>query len=313
MIYFLTKRIASSIVLIFAVSFVGFILLGLASGDTAQNMLGQNATQQQIDAKNVELGLDQPLLVRYGRWLSAAVHGDLGRSWFTSENVVQSLATRLPVTLSLVIGVMIVASIVSFALGSLAAIRRGGVDRFVQMFSILGYGLPGFLVALFLVTVFAVQLGWFPATGYITPQRSVPGWLLSIALPVAALSITTIAGVTQQVRSEVAETLERDYVRTLRSRGLPERIVIVKHVLRNAAAPALTVLALQFVGLLGGSVVVESIFALPGLGTMAVRYTERGDIPVVMGLIVLTVAIVVIVNLIVDLAIGWLNPKSRTA
>lgn len=313
MISFLIKRIASSALLILAVSFVGFTLLSLAAGDTAQNMLGQNATQQQIDAKNVELGLDQPMLIRYGQWLSSAVRGDLGRSWFTSENVFDSLGTRLPVTLSLVIGVMILASILSFALGSLAAIRRGAIDRFVQVFSIVGYGLPGFLVALFLVTLFAVQLGWFPATGYTMPQRSIPGWLVSITLPVAALSITTIAGVTQQVRSEVAEVLERDYIRTLRSRGLPERVVILKHVLRNAASPALTVLALQFVGLLGGSVVVESVFALPGLGTMAVRYTERGDVPVVMGLIVLTVAIVVIINLIVDLAIGWLNPKSRTA
>jgi len=159
--------------------------------------------------------------------------------------------------------------------------------------------------------LFSIQLGWFPATGYVEPQVSLGGWLSTIALPIIALSVNTIAGVTQQVRSAVAETLQKDFVRTLRSRGLPERTIIVKHVLRNAATPALTVLALQFVGLLGGSVVVESIFALPGLGSMAIRYTERGDVPVIMGLIVLTVIIVVVVNLLVDLAIGWLNPKAR--
>jgi peptide/nickel transport system permease protein len=311
LIAFFVKRLLSAAVLILAVSFVGYMLLGLAAGDTAQNILGQNASQAQIDAKNAELGLDQPLFLRYLDWLGSAVTGDLGRSWFTSENVAASLANRLPVTLSLVIGVMIVASLVSFALGSIAAIRRGPVDRVVQVISVIGYGLPGFLVALFLVSIFAVQLGWLPATGYIPPAMSLLGWLTTITLPVLALSVTTIAGVTQQVRSAVAETLQRDYVRTLRSRGLPESQILVAHVLRNAAAPALTVLALQFVGLLSGSVVVESIFALPGLGTMAIQYTERGDVPVVMGLIILFVVIVVIINLLVDLAIGWLSPKSR--
>lgn len=311
MISFLARRLISSIVLVLAVSFVGFVLLSLASGDTAQNMLGQNATQQQIDTKNVELGLDKPILTRYVVWLSAVAQGDFGRSWFTGENVIQSLATRLPVTLSLVTGVMIFASIIAFSLGSFAAIRRGKVDRVVQVFSALGFGMPGFLVALFLVTIFSIQLGWFPATGYVPPQVSPGGWLSTVALPVIALSVNTIAGVTQQVRSAVAETLELDYIRTLRSRGLPERVIIMKHVLRNAATPALTVLALQFVGLLGGAVVIESIFALPGLGTMAVTYTERGDVPVIMGLIVLTVLIVVVVNLLVDLAVGWLNPKAR--
>lgn len=311
MLVFVTKRILSSLLLVLGVSFVGFVLLAWGSGDAAQNMLGHNATQAQIDAKNLELGLDQPVLTRYVYWLGAASKGDFGQSWFTGENVIQSLATRLPVTLSLVGGVMIFASLIAFTLGSLAAIRRGGVDRFVQIFSALGFGLPGFLVALLLVTVFSIGLGWFPATGYVEPQRSLSGWLMTIALPIIALSINTIAGVTQQVRSAVAETLEYDYIRTLRSRGLPEGVVILQHVLRNAATPALTVLALQFVGLLGGSVVIENIFALPGLGSMAVRYTERGDIPVIMGLIVLTVVIVVIVNLLVDLAVGWLNPKAR--
>jgi len=311
MIAFLARRLFSSIVLVIAVSFVGFVLLALASGDTAQNMLGQNATQEQIDAKNVELGLDQSIPVRYGLWLASAARGDFGRSWFTGENVIQSLASRLPVTLSLVAGVMVFAALIAFTLGSVAAIRRGKIDRFVQIFSAMGFGMPGFLVALLLVTLFSIQLGWFPATGYVEPQVSLGGWLSTIALPIIALSVNTIAGVTQQVRSAVAETLQKDFVRTLRSRGLPERTIIVKHVLRNAATPALTVLALQFVGLLGGSVVVESIFALPGLGSMAIRYTERGDVPVIMGLIVLTVIIVVVVNLLVDLAIGWLNPKAR--
>jgi len=313
MFFFVVRRLLAGAVLILVVSFLSFVLLNLNTDSIAQGTLGENATQAQVDAKIIQLGLDQPILTRYTTWLGAAFSGDFGQSWFTSESVWGSISNRLPVTLSLVIGVMIVSSLVAFAVGSIAAIRRGNIDRFVQVITVVGYGLPGFLVALFVVTIFAIQLGWFPATGYVKPGDSLSGWLLTIILPIAALSVTTIASVTQQVRSAVGTTLRQEYVRTLRSRGLSEPRILIKHVLRNAAAPALTVLALQFVGLLGGSVVVESIFALPGIGSMAVQYTARGDIPVVMGLVVTTVIIVVVVNLVIDLAIGWLSPKARIA
>ena len=313
MFFFVVRRLLAGAVLILVVSFLSFVLLNLNTDSIAQGALGENATQAQVDAKIIQLGLDQPILTRYTTWLGAAFSGDFGQSWFTSESVWGSISNRLPVTLSLVIGVMIVSSLVAFAVGSIAAIRRGNIDRFVQVITVVGYGLPGFLVALFVVTIFAIQLGWFPATGYVKPGDSLSGWLLTIILPIAALSVTTIASVTQQVRSAVGTTLRQEYVRTLRSRGLSEPRILIKHVLRNAAAPALTVLALQFVGLLGGSVVVESIFALPGIGSMAVQYTARGDIPVVMGLVVTTVIIVVVVNLVIDLAIGWLSPKARIA
>lgn len=313
MISFILRRTAAGIVLLIAVSFLAFLLLNIAAGDVASQILGVNATQAQVDAKTQQLGLDRPVLVRYVEWAGAALTGNLGSSWFTSESVTQALMTRLPVTLSLVILVMIVTTVVSFSIGAIAAIRRGAVDRTLQVITVFGNALPSFLVALVLVTVFAIQLSWFPATGYVPLDRNPTGWLWALILPVIALSVAAIAGTAQQVRSSVIATLRQDYIRTLRSRGLPERRILLRHVMRNASASPMTVLSLQFVSLLSGAVVIETIFALPGLGQLAVIYTARGDVPVVMGLVIYTVAIVVIVNLLVDIAVGWLNPKARVA
>lgn len=310
---FITRRVLAGIVLLFVVSFISFTLLNIAAGDVASQILGVNATQAQVEAKKIALGLDRPVLVRYGEWLVGALTGNLGTSWFTSESVTGALITRLPVTLSVVTLVMIVTTVVAFAAGTIAALRRGAVDRSIQVATVVGDSLPSFLIALVLVTTFAVQLKIFPATGYVPITESFEGWLWALVLPVTALSIQAVAGTAQQVRSSVISVLRQDYVRTLRSRGLPARRILIRHVLRNAAAAPMTVLSLQFVSLLSGAVVVETIFALPGLGQMAVIYTARGDVPVVMGLVMYTVAIVVVVNLLVDVAVGWLNPKARVS
>lgn len=310
---FLARRLATGIVLMLAASLLTFTALSLSPESIAQSILGQNATQEQIEARMIALGLDRPLLMRYLDWLGSALAGDFGQSWFTSESVWGSLANRLPVTLSVVTGVILLSALLAFTLGTAAAVRRGPIDRGIQMATVIGYGLPGFLLALVLATVFGIQLGWFPAVGYIAPRDSIVGWLSTITLPIIALCVATVASVTQQVRSAVGAELRRDYVRTLRSRGIPERAILLRHVLRNAAVPGLTVLALEFVGLLGGAVVVENIFALPGIGAMAVQYIPRGDVPVIMGLVVATVGIVVIVNTAIDIVIAWLNPKTRLA
>jgi peptide/nickel transport system permease protein len=177
--------------------------------------------------------------------------------------------------------------------------------------SVLGFAIPGFLIALALVIIFAINLHWFKPTGYVPFTDSPSGWLSTVTLPIIALAIGSIAGVTQQIRGSVIDALRQDYVRTLRSRGLSSGRVIYKHVLRNAGGPALAVLAVQFVGLLGGAVIVEQIFAIPGLGQVSVSATTQGDIPLVMGLVVVTAIIVVVVNLLIDLLQGWLNPKVR--
>jgi peptide/nickel transport system permease protein len=308
---FILRRLASGVVLIFTVSALAFALLYANSADIARRILGQNASAEQVQAKQEELGLTLPLWQQYIDWLGGALTGDLGRSWFTGELVVNGVTSRITVTLSIVLGATILSAIVAVVLGVLAATRRGWVDRVVQVFSVIGFAIPGFLVALGLVLLFSIELGWFKATGYTPLGTSFTGWLSSVTLPIIALAIGTIAIVAQQVRGSVADALTRDYVRTLRSRGLSARRVVSKHVLRNAAGPALAVLAVQFIGLLGGAVIVEQVFAIPGLGQLAVSSTAKADIPMVMGLVVATGIIVVIVNLLIDLAQAALNPKVR--
>ncbi|MEV7608582.1 ABC transporter permease [Microbacterium sp. NPDC089320] len=311
MLAFTLRRIASGLVLIAVISLIAYSLLYMAGGDIARRILGDTATPEVVAKKTTELGLDRPLLVRYGEWLGQALTGDLGRSWFSGELVTTSVANRLGVTLSLVIGAVLISAVVSVVLGVLAARRGGWVDSAVQLLTMLGFAVPGFLIALGLVLVFAVRLGWFKATGYVAPDDSLVGWLASITLPIAALSIGAIAAVAQQVRGSVVDSMSRDYVRTLRARGLPMRSVVYRHVLRNAGGPALAVLALQFIGLLGGAVIVEQVFAIPGMGQLTVRSTVQGDIPVVMGLVIVFAVLVLVVNLLIDLAQAALNPKVR--
>ncbi|MFD1718050.1 ABC transporter permease [Georgenia deserti] len=311
MFTFIVRRLVSGAVMLAVISLVAFSLLYLGGGDIARNILGENATEEVVAQKAAELGLDRPLFAQYADWLTSALGGDLGTSWFTGQLVSVSLATRLPVTLTLVIGTTLVSAVVSVVLGVLAARRGGWIDALVQVVAVVGSAVPGFLIALGLVLVFGIELGWFRAVGFVPITDSVGGWLSSITLPILALSINAVAAVAMQVRGSVLDALGRDYVRTLRARGLGLRRVVLKHVLRNAGGPALAVLAVQFVGLLGGAVVVEQVFALPGIGQLAVSATTSGDIPVVMGIVMATAIIVVVVNLVIDLAQAALNPKVR--
>ncbi|MFT4030775.1 MAG: ABC transporter permease [Protaetiibacter sp.] len=311
MFAFILRRLASGVVLIAVISFLAFSLLYLAGGDIARRILGEQATAETIAKKTEELGLNRPLLVQYGDWLAAAVTGNLGRSWFNGELVSVSVSNRIAVTLSIVIGATIVSAILSVILGVLAARRGGAIDGTVQFLSLVGFAIPGFLIALGLVLVFAINLGWFKATGFVPLTKSFGGWASSVTLPVVALSIGAIATVAQQVRGSVIDAMSRDYVRTLRARGLGINSVVYKHVLRNAGGPALAVLAVQFIGLLGGAVIVEQVFAIPGMGQLTVSSTTLGDIPVVMGLVIVFAIIVIVVNLLIDLAQAALNPKVR--
>jgi peptide/nickel transport system permease protein len=310
---FILRRLLSGVVLLFIISTLAYLLLYLGGGDIARRILGQNATAETVAQKSAEFGLDRPLFTQYIDWLTHALSGDFGASWFSGQLVTTGITSRLGVTLSLVVGATVITAIVAVILGVWAAVRGGAVDKVVQAISILGFAIPGFLIALGLVTLFALNLKWFKPTGYVSLADSPSGWAATVTLPIVALAIGGIAGVAQQVRGSVVDALRQDYVRTLRSRGLSYNRVVFKHVLRNAGGPALAVLAVQFVGLLGGAVVVEQIFAIPGLGQVAVQATTQGDIPMVMGLVVATAALVVIVNLLIDLLQGWLNPKVRLA
>ncbi|ASN18753.1 MULTISPECIES: ABC transporter permease [Arthrobacter] len=313
MIKFIAKRLGSGLVVLFVVSVLTFTLLYTSSGSIAQNILGDQATPEQVALKEQELGLDQPLFVRYFAWLGDALTGNLGASWFTSEPVASSLATRIPVTMTMVFTAMILIAICAALIGVAAAVKRGWVDRVVQIGAIVGDSIPGYVIGVFLVTILAIQLGLFPATSTISPEVGPEAWVYSMTLPVIALLINGVTGGAQQIRSAVIKQLERDYVRTLRSRGIGEREILFKHVLRSAAPAGLTVLSLQLIGMLGGVVIIEQIFALPGMGPLAVAATTQTDLPVVMGVVMYTVVVVIVVNLLVDILNGWLNPKVRVS
>jgi peptide/nickel transport system permease protein len=309
---YIARRVASGVVLLFGISLLAFVLLNLAAGgNTARIILGEAATPEQIAQTERELGLDQPVLVQYWDWLLHALQGDLGRSYFTPQSVTQAVTDALPVSLSVLVPVVVVSGVAAFALGLLCAVRQGWLDRAVQVVSTVVDAVPNFLVGVFLATLLGVQLALFPAVGYVSPGQSVLAWMATLVLPVTALALGAIAGIAQQVRSAAIGVLRQDYVRTLRSRGLSQRRIVLTSVLRNSSTTGLTMLGLQFVGLLGGSVVIEQVFALPGLGTLAVTNTTKGDLPLVMGVVVAAVTIVIAVNLLVDLVVAWLNPKAR--
>ena len=313
MVTFILKRIVSGISVLVAISFFTYCLLYFSGTNIARNILGEFASQEQVAAKEVELGLDRPLLVRFMEWAGQAVQGNFGSSWFNSEPVIGAISTRLPITLTLVITAMLCITIVATLLGMAAAVKRGWIDKLVQGAAVAGDAIPDFVLGIVLVAVFAINLQYFPATSSISPGSGINIWVASMTLPVIALLINGVASVAQQVRSAVIKQLEKDYVRTLRSRGIPEWEILFKHVLRSAAPAGLTVLSLKFVGMLGGVVIIEQIFALPGMGALAVQSTSMGDIPLVMGVVLYTVIIVIIVNLLVDLINGWLNPKVRVS
>lgn len=293
------------------VSLLTFCIMFSDGLGIARAVLGLSASDEQVAAYATELGLDRPLIAQYFDWLIHAVQGDLGASFLTGQPVTSALESRVPVTLSLIIGTILLTAIVSVVLGVTAALYGGWVDRLLQFLSVLGAAIPGFIVAIALVLGFAIAIPYFPATGYIRFDDDPQGWLWSITLPVIALLIGSVANAAAQFRGSVLDALSQDYVRTLRARGIPERLVVFRHILRNAAGPGLIVLSLTTLGLLGGALFIEVVFALPGIGQLANLSAQAGDVPMVMGTVIVTMILVLVVNLLADLLGSLLNPKSR--
>jgi peptide/nickel transport system permease protein len=288
------------------------VMMAFLPGDAARSLLGQNATEQQVAEARQELGLDKPLWVQYGSWLGHAVRGDLGTSLISRQPVTDLLNERLAPSLSLIIGAVLLGGLVGIVLGIRAA-RAGAVGRLVQVGSTLGLALPDFWLALVLVVVFSVHLGVLPPTGYVPLSDDPKGWLSSLVLPVVTLAVPVTAFIAKQTRDAVASAMDQTFVRTLRAAGVPERSAIYRHALKNAAIPILTVVGIVFVGALSGTVAVEFIFAIPGLGSTAVQATSTSDLPVIQGVVVYFTGIVIAVNLLVDLAYAYLNPRVRLA
>ncbi|MBV9280865.1 MAG: ABC transporter permease [Chloroflexi bacterium] len=306
-------RLAWSLPLLFVVTVMSFVLVSFVPGDPARTILGQSATQQQVDSLRQQLGLNQPLWTRYLNWLGGLFHGNLGSSLFTGESVSQLLNQRLGVTLTLMIAGTLVATIIGVILGVTSAVRGGLLARLIDTLSLAGLALPNFFLALVLVALFAVKLSWFPATGYVNFTASPIDWFRSLVLPTVALAFTPITIVAAVAREAMAGALTGEYVRVLQANGFSRRSVIYRHALKNAGVPVVTIVAIMFVGLLTGTVFAEQIFALPGLGSATVTAATQGDIPVVQGAVLYFTVIIVLVNILTDVAYGFLNPKVRVS
>ena len=289
-----------------------FAVMTILPGDPAQVMLGTQATPEAVDALRTELGLDRPLVVQYLGWLAGAGRGDLGTSVFSGQEIAPQIVGRLKVTIPLAVMAMGLTVLISFPLGVFAAARHRRLgDSVVSVVSQVGLAIPAFWAGLLLVTVFAVGYGWFPAGGF-------PGWDVSIwqslralFLPAVSLSIVQSAIIPRFVRSAVLETMGQDYIRTARSNGLTRSQALWRHGLRNAAIPVLTILGLQFAALTAGTVVIESVFVLPGLGSMLLQGITRRDLPLVQGGAMAIAVLILGVNLVVDLTYGLLDPRVR--
>lgn len=312
MLTIVARRLLVSIPLLFVVSLLTFVLQSFVPGDPARALLGVNATPAQYEALRTTLHLNEPILSQYWLYLQGIFHGDFGHSIFTNEPVITSIAQRMPVTLALIIGGTLLGALIGIVLGVLSATRGRISRRVVDVVSLLGNALPNFWVALVLVAIFAVGLGIFPATGWVPFEQSPELWLSYLVLPVIALSLGGIALIAKVTRDGMLSSLEMDYVRTLRASGVSEHSIIWKHALRNSGTAIVTMVGLTLIGFIPGTILIENVFVLPGLGTLIVSATNQHDIPVIQGIALAFTLIVIVANLIVDVLYGVLNPKVRS-
>lgn len=306
------RRLLLSVPLLFVVSILTFIVVAFIPGDPAARLLGTSGSPAAYQKIDHQLGFDQPLIVQYGHWLDKLFHGSLGKSIFTGQPVFEQLNQRLEVTLALVIGATLVAALIGVPLGTLAAVRRGRGRWAVDVLAWLGFAIPSFWLGFILVNIFAVQLRILPASGFVSFVQSPGGWFRGLILPVITLAASGMTSIAKQTRDSVLDVIDRDFITALRADGIPERSVIFRHALRNAALPVLTTAGLLFVATLSASVLVEQVFVLPGLGSLAVSAASSHDLPVIEGVVLYFAVIVIIVNLLIDLAYGWLDPRTNS-
>ena len=310
----IARRLLSVVPVLFIVAIIVFLLTFLVPGDPAFTIAGESATPQQIAQTRERLGLNDPVLTQFGHWLGGAVQGDLGTSLFSSQNVTDAIALRLPVTLSLTIGALLVAILIGIPAGILAANRRGkATDRILTVGTSVGIAFPNYFLGLLLILLFALKGKLLPATGYVPISDGIGLWLQHLVLPCVTLGLSAAAVTTRQLRSSLSGVLTQDYIRMARAKGMRGRVIIVKHALKNAMVPVVTVLGTQVAFLLGGAVLIEQIFGLPGIGSLAYNAVVTRDVPMIQGTVLIGAVMVLLVNLLVDISYGWLNPKVRSA
>jgi ABC-type dipeptide/oligopeptide/nickel transport system permease component len=312
---YLARRLGLSILLLFVVATVLFFSIHLLPGDPALLILGGDAAQatpEQLARVRARLGLDRPLPVQYARWMGRVVRGDLGTSLIDDRPVATDLANRLPRTLQLVVPATLLALAAGIPLGMMAARRRGGwADPAASAAALVGFSMPVFVVGMLLVAAFSLALGWLPPAGYVPFRENPGGFLRHLVLPVLALAAAPLATVMRMTRSSVLEQARLDYVRTARAKGLAEPAVARRHVLRNALLPVTAVVGLQVGSMFAGAVLVEYIFAWPGLNGLLLNSLGSRDYPMIQGVVLLAASCFVAVNFLTDLCYAVLNPRIR--
>jgi len=287
------------------VTFLVFSIISLAPGDVATMILGQGATQESVAELRNDLGLDQPLLVQYGRYLGHLVQGDMGVSYATKKPVLDEIISRFPNTLTLAFFSILVSILISIPIGVISAVKQySSFDNLGMIFALIGISMPSFWLGLILIIIFALTLGWFPSGG--------ADQLKSIVLPAITLGVASTASIARTTRSSMLEVIRQDYIRTAKAKGLGSNTVILKHALRNALIPTMTVIGLEFGELLGGAILTETVFSWPGIGRLMVESIQRKDTPMVLGCIIVFSVAFSVVNLLIDILYTFIDPRIKS-
>lgn len=309
---YILRRLAATVPVMLIVAILVFLMLRLTPADPAAIIAGDNANAEQVAQIRKRLGLDEPIVTQFAIWISKVFQGDLGESFFFKKQVVDLIADRLEPTLSLALLTIVLAAGIAIPLGVLAAYKQGSwLDRVVMGFSVLGFSVPVFVIGYLLIYVFAVKLNWFPVQGYQRISEGVGGWLHRLILPALTLSVIYVALIARMTRTSVLEVMNEDYIRTARAKGQTEVKVLVRHALANAAVPIVTVVGLGIALLIGGVVVTESVYTIPGLGRLTVDAVLARDYPTIQAVILLFSLVYVVINLAVDLTYTIFDPRIR--
>lgn len=312
MLAYIARRLMQTVLVLIFVSVIVFSLMHLIPGDPALVILGDQATPEQIEALHRELLLDQPLWIQYLNWAGDVLQGNLGRSVSYRQSVTDLLATRLPITFHIGLVAFILSTAISIPAGILSAIRRGGwLDTIITLLTNLAMAVPVFWLGILGIYLFALKLGWLPVQGYTSPLENLALNTRQIIMPAMCLAIVPLASLARQTRSSMLEVIRQDYIRTARSKGLTEWAVITGHALKNAIIPVITLLGMQLRNLVGGAVLVEQVFNIPGMGRLMVSGVFNKDFVVVQGTVMVVAVVVALSNLLVDISYGYFDPRIR--
>jgi peptide/nickel transport system permease protein len=307
----LAQRLLATLPVMAVVALIVFLLIHLSPGDPAALIAGDLASTDDIAKLRTSLGLDQPLWRQFLIWAGRLAHGDLGTSIFTQVPVTELLAQRLEPTLSIALLTMLISLALAIPLGTLAAYRAGSwVDRLVMLFAVLAFSMPVFLIGYLLIYTFSIQLQWLPVQGYVRLSEGVGPWLRNLVLPCVNLALVYMALLTRMTRATVLEVLQEDYIRTTRAKGLGV-LAVLSHALRNAAIPIATTVGVGIALLIGGVVVTETVFAIPGVGRLVIDSVQRHDYPVIQSVLLISAGVYVLINLLIDLSYGLFDPRIR--